>query len=570
MSGQSCQTPRACQACAPAGDAKPGKVTAVLDFSHLKTTAGFDPLYLENAPDGRPFVSHFLERALQVDYIEEFIALMHPKTQAIIAPHLRSFPIIKQLVVPEDAARFYNRHEWIEKGRKWSYESIKGGAADVSWYDEVMPLHIIKLMASQVPMRCMLHLHPEAPLFMPSYATQLLDLELKDDANGTGNFPLLIRHAPLGFSPALVTRQGLNLMRRGVSWSPTQVFRYFADLDGLVRMGIHVKNNMGSDLYRLNFTLRSRRDLGRVRGFISALRENGQEPTPDSLKALRERRPELFDEELPREVDLELTSEGYPEACRLPLPGPRGEMSPGLFGKICDELCSWEDGLLSIGDIGDVLRYSKWKDILPIIKSRKPFGLHMVLNAQTLLEKGDEAVAMLKEVEMDMLTVRLTPLSYSPNYKLADFGPMAEKLSKWMHGDQKAPMIHLEMHKHEENWQDFRQVYDWQRDYTLSSNWAPYNDYSGQMPSLRNLPAYMPRERYACRRLACQMYVLPDGTVPLCKQDFSGRFPAGDANLEPLARIWKRKEFSARRSAQAGGGWDCAPLCPACTRWFHT
>ncbi len=538
----------------------------IIDFTLPITSAEFELRYYDTAFQGLSFLEIFLDRVSKVPGIDNLVAVVHSEVEGRVMPYLSRYSSIKALAVPAmGAAIRYLNHPCLTKSIKWCHQSFRGGALDATIYDDVMPMELLRDLSGQVYPKSLIYFTPEFPLFDVEYATQLLD-NREDDKH---QLLLKVRASVLGASPAVIPWAGLKLLQTA-RWTPLANFRPNPGGDGAMIMRDSVYHDRDTDLKRGSLILRSRRDGRRLTQLLRYLGANKLEWTTRNLVAGLQTEAVAL-EDLPREVDVELNSLGYTASCKLPSLREGPEMDFALFEKLYVEVCSWEDGLLTIGDLGDVLKYSRLGDLRQLVKGKRPWGLHMIWNAETLLEMSPLPLEWM-EIPFDILTLRVTPLSYSRKYKMIDIEPVILELSRiYNKSDYQAPVLHIEMNKHEANWRDAKPIFDWASKYCTSFNLVGFNDYAGQIQSEPGTFHYVPRPRYPCEKLLYQMYVLPDGTVPLCKQDFKGSMAFGNVRDRTLKEIWNDEKLLSLRTRQLAGEFHTTELCGRCkVGWAHT
>jgi hypothetical protein len=65
-----------------------------------------------------------------------------------------------------------------------------------------------------------------------------------------------------------------------------------------------------------------------------------------------------------------------------------------------------------------------------------------------------------------------------------------------------------------------------------------------------------------------RLYVLSDGTVTLCIQDWMGRAPLGNAREQSLLGCWQNVGSLAEQAQQSGWRHDDSPMCRRCFDWL--
>jgi radical SAM protein with 4Fe4S-binding SPASM domain len=75
------------------------------------------------------------------------------------------------------------------------------------------------------------------------------------------------------------------------------------------------------------------------------------------------------------------------------------------------------------------------------------------------------------------------------------------------------------------------------------------------------------KQRFPCIFLWYMLVVNWDGKVGLCSVDWKNSYVAGDANKEPLHRVWQSGKMKQIRQAHLRGEFAYAPICRDCVVW---
>jgi spiro-SPASM protein len=90
-----------------------------------------------------------------------------------------------------------------------------------------------------------------------------------------------------------------------------------------------------------------------------------------------------------------------------------------------------------------------------------------------------------------------------------------------------------------------------------------YDHFCGSLPGLK-VTDLSPLQRMPCWHLRRDLYVLLDGTVPMCREDLAGSHKLGNALEEPLDDIWQRGESYFRRHLDE----EYPELCRNCDEYY--
>lgn len=75
-----------------------------------------------------------------------------------------------------------------------------------------------------------------------------------------------------------------------------------------------------------------------------------------------------------------------------------------------------------------------------------------------------------------------------------------------------------------------------------------------------------PVKRFPCLHLKHDVVVLSNGDVPICRQDFSGKFVAGNAIRDGIEKCWG--SLAGEYHAQWSNNFSNPPLCKGCDEWW--
>lgn len=538
---------------------------ALLDFSNHRSSVFGKTYYNWPIQDNGPsFSEFFIERCLTIEPVDKWLAIVHPDFTDII-DQLSKYEIIQIVQLPKDEEifLFYNDHDKVLKSRKWAYQSIIGGAHDTSIYDELLPTEIIKQIVEQIKCESILHLHPEMPFLNTEYASHLISEYKKSDGK-IKDLPALIYPSEVGRSPFFLTKAGLNYILKQ-NLSPAHALRQGKGFRGIFNVREEVHVDMDVKYKRESFLLRSERDLEKLRYIYQKCRERNIDINSDLSTLLKENK---YTEPLPKEIDIECTSIFYEPELSIPkLDNCTEEIPIDTLERVLKEVSVWEDTLVTLGDITDLLSHSKLDAIAETLKQHKPFGLQLTMNANHLVDYFNKINPFLN-ISTDIINLCLTPLSYREGFELKDFEPILIEFLKRIDAAGDFPIIHLTLHKRAEKWTDFHLVHQWAKKYHLSCNWVPYNHYAKQISISDTMPVYTPRNRYACEKQRFQMYILPNGDVPMCKQDIHSTKVYGNVEDTSIESIWNSTDMADDRKS----GYSLHQLnslCNNCSNWLH-
>lgn len=536
------------------------KNLGIIDLSHDKSSIGTDICFFKEVFPSISFFKFFLNRVSQIEGLDKVVAIVHHNLISKVERELISFPDIDFYPIPEgNKVRHYLDQNIIESSRKWGYRSLRGGAYETSFYDELLPMEIIKQIAEQIDAESILYLNPEMPLFDLEYTHQIMNAESK----GEKTPPFYIRQTVQGLCPLFITETGLKEFKKN-NWSARVVLKTHPGGDGLTILHKYIENST-IDLSRGSFLLRCKNDFEHLTWVLNRLAEKEKPFNAENL-ILESKE---YDHSISMEVDIECSSESFSHSTRLPQDIPDYHIDINIFNKVYNEICDWETGRLSIGDLTDTLGHPMVDEIKEILKSKKPYGLHIILNVEKIIKNQD--LMDWFTIPMDILTLRVTSLCYSLFNSIDDLSDILEYLKNQFNNNKlNFPAVNLELHKNEDNIYDIHKIAELADRYGVSYNWIPYNDYCGQLETSEIIQS-LPNNRYPCEKLLNQMYILSNGNVSSCKQDYKGKQTWGNVHENSLAEIWNSEAYVKARKEQISGIYDqTTPLCKNCQRWNHT
>lgn len=526
---------------------------------------GFGEFYFEEATGGKTFLDLYFDQIPRIQNVD-YYAIVHEELQEKVYPYLDRFPIVRKVLIEKGSPAFYRDQIFVDKGRKWGYDTLRGGAHSYCVFDEMIPMQHLMFFCKKLNPQGILWLSPEMPFFDKNIAVQVFDSSKKQVQKLT--LPFLFRPTTVGISPVLITRYGVELLAEEQSWRPSMCFCPPRHGESMPFFRIVVERDMNLDLRRGNFLLRTPEDLKKMRKIASHISSEKKPLTRDNLWRAIDSHPEEFVRSFPREIELDISNVPYPEGCKLPLKSIESPMPLQIFEKIIDEVCSCEDALLTLGTNADILQLENLRDYLAILKEKRPYGLHLVLNAAEFMNWSEPELFF--QLRPDIITLLMTPISYSPELWARVKDDFPSKLKKGMKNLKVLEtVIHLEIHKYPDIWRDIYKVEALANENNLSYNWVGYNDRAGQLPSMRAL-TFAPAKRAPCSSLINQITILPDGTVPLCKQDFKCLHSFGNVGKDSIETIWNCQSLKDLRKKHLDGDFDCTELCAKCKHWVHT
>jgi radical SAM protein with 4Fe4S-binding SPASM domain len=264
-------------------------------------------------------------------------------------------------------------------------------------------------------------------------------------------------------------------------------------------------------------------------------------------------------------------------------------MEMALFKRIVEQLARYDDVKITFGGYGEPLLHPELPEMIAHAREAGIFGIHVSTNG--LLLEGRLA-EQLVQLDVDVVSISVDGVdeeSYATLKGKHRFQQVMSNVKQFLQLRRKKakqwPLLVLELLKVRETeagWEIFydrwaRTVLDEERelkgqlpkeekaDVVLPRG---FNDFAGQREDM-SLLHLLPARRIPCLRLQNQMFVFSDGKVPMCGQDYQGRFVVGDLNNSTVEELWQGAELLRLRELHYQGRYDEHPLCARCRFWHQ-
>ncbi len=465
--------------------------------------------------------------------------------------------------------------------RKWSLDGWRGGIGSTTCFDEYTDCRLLAGLLESIDADAVLSVPPTAPLLDPGLTDRMIEHRrtVQDDTH------LVFTQAPPGVTGILLDAELVREVARQnipVGW----LFSYKPDnpqkdpifQSACCRIPLELRHATG----------RLIGDTDRAIGTVHALLQEHDEPDAETVgRWLQQREVECL-EPLPREVEIELTTDDpYPGALYRPRGGqvgPRGPIDPKIVEQVVGELSRFDDSLLVLGGFGEPLRHAQFEEILEVIHPKGTDGAGGGVYGLCVRTAGvdltDAHVDLMITHRVDVLTVMLDAWTselygrmQSPNDPaLADLDAVKGRLDRLTLIRQERQSVHPiivpEFTKGRENLDELDDFYDgWLRRCGAACI-TGYSHRAGQCRdhSVMNMA---PATRSACQRLRSRCVVLADGVVVLCDQDFRGLQPVGRIGDQSLEQIWSGAAYERIRAAHRESRFEATELCAVCTEWHR-
>ena len=78
----------------------------------------------------------------------------------------------------------------------------------------------------------------------------------------------------------------------------------------------------------------------------------------------------------------------------------------------------------------------------------------------------------------------------------------------------------------------------------------------------------IPPERHYCNRLKRnECYILWNGDMTICADDYNGRFVGGNINNSGIIELFNSEQFNRYRKLHEDKKWDEISICSTCNEW---
>lgn len=463
--------------------------------------------------------------------------------------------------------------------RKWSLDGWRGGIGGTSSFDEYTDCRLLSGLLETGDAEAVLSVPPAAPLIDPGFADGMIEQcgKVEEDVR------LIFSQAPPGLAGLLLRADLIRELAEKnapVGW----IFGYQPDSPRkdlifqpcCYEIPAEVRYGVG----------RLVADTDRATEAVTALYHDLGEADPVSIGQWLQERAATFVPPVPREVEIELTTD---DPCPDALLRPRGRrvenrgpIDPALIERIVREIARYDDALIVLGGFGDPLRHPQFTSILEAVAKAKtssggPYGLAVRTTAVDLTDEQIQAMIAygvdVLNVTLDAWTADLYGRLHSPRDPAAvSLDNVRRRLGRVSELRQQSasvrPIVLPEFTKARENAQELDAFHDgWIRQVGAVCV-RGYSHHARQSED-RRVISMTPPERVPCRRIRSRALVLADGRMTLCDQDLHGHHAVGSLTESTVPKIWRNAEFERVRAAHQAGQFAPTALCRACEEWHR-
>lgn len=517
--------------------------------------------------NGQTILQRTLERLLHVEGLERRILCVRKRDEAAAAAALSQTGLLSRVELWAGDPGARPRRGLLRSARRWNLDAWRGSLLGTTWFDEfVEPLAVAHAL-DHTGADAALCVDGHQPVLDPMIASGMIAHAREHQAHAR----LVFTQAPPGLAGVVLSREvvrdllttdrpvGLTLSYRPETPATDPITR---------KPCFRIDPAVAQTAARLTGDTRQSREL-----LSAALRELPA-PSAESLCAWLAEHGPAHAAPLPREVELELTTDTPLPRSRLrpPIRESRSMASLEAIERLAGELGQVDDRLVVLAGHGDPLRSPHFGAVCRILRSSGVCGLGV---ETTLVELSDAQIEEMVAAQVDVVEVRLdanSPATYQTLHGVAGFEQALRNIDRLMQARRAAaspqPLIIPSITRCAANLDEIDAFYDrWIRA-TGGALIRGHNAYGGALAA-DGLISATPLVRKPCRRLDSRMMLLADGRAALCHQDFNGDASIGSWLTTSLAGLWRGQQLQRLRAAHCAGEWNALPFCQPCGEWHR-
>lgn len=517
---------------------------------------------------GEPILSRTLKRISLSEKCEQVFVIC-PESQVAVCQSLVPNELKNRVTVRAAKIKADPYRNLVRTSRKWSLDSWRGGLGGTCSIDEYARSDELAVLAYEENADCVMSAPSSAPLIDPKMIDALIDHADVTSEEARMTFA----QAPPGLVGTVFRRELLIEMGQK-HVPPGFVMAYKPDVP---MMDLTHKSCCFTAPEAVRYAAgRLIADTDRSFGTVQKFLQTGQPIEAERVAKWLLNREQAQIPDLPREVEIELTTEDQlpdsllrPRGSRVP---KRGPMTLATVEKIVTELAAHDDALIVLGGFGEPLLHPQFGEILRILKKAGIYGIAVRTNGLALNQTMAE---VLIEHEVDVINVMLDAWSselYAKVQGAARLNEVKQNLADLAtlkrERETVAPLIVPELTKSIETMGEMEAFFDgWLRE----EGWANirgYSHYAGQLPD-RAVMSMAPPTRCPCRQIRHRATVLANDRLAVCDQDFTGKHTVGSLSDASLAEQWQGTFFKNIRSGHDSGKFNVMPLCVTCDEWHR-
>jgi spiro-SPASM protein len=509
---------------------------------------------------GTPVICRTIKRLLRARAIASIHVICPVRQGSIAADALDGLEVRQERI--ESGPTPYA--ELIRAARWWGLDGWRGGVASFCAFDEDFHAGVLSALAEREGADVVVSVPAAAAMIHP----ELIDAMTGHYQAKGHEFQMTFAQAPPGLAPFLIGKNLLQNLAQGheppgliLAYNPDRPIADLTVRDACYHADAAVIESRG----RLQCD--TSRAFDRVRDLIEA----GAEDWPAArIGQWLSDRDERFVEPVPREIEIELTTERRPVGASVLRPGGdamprRGPIDMETIRSISAAIANDDDVCVVLGGHGDPCCHPAFAEICAALRSDAA-----AIAVRTPGTLDDPAVeSALFDVPVDVVEVTLDATSsdtYARVHGVDAFDDVTARVERWLErrvrGGRARPLVVPSFVKSVDNLDEMEAFFDhWQRRLGMQLI-TGHSDYGGQLPR-RAVTSMSPPTRAGCRRTRSRVMVLADGSMTTCDQDFAGRQVVGSVKKCGLVELWRRESWRDIRERAV----PKAPLCAACDQW---
>ena len=518
-----------------------------------------------------PILTRTVQRLLRCQQVAE-VVLTFPQAQAPAVEALLSGTKVTLHPRPVGAPPY---RSLVRTARKWSLNAWRGGLGGSNSFDEYFDVQGCATLAAEHQAHAVMTLQPGAALLDPVLA----DAMVKHAERHAEEVRMTFAQAPPGLVPtilqtALCQELATNRVPPGwtLAYKPETPALDLAFKPCCFGVSGPIRHSSG----------RLTADTSRSIRAMEALIEAGADGDAESVARWLLEREASTPEPLPREVEIELTTEDpipetplRPRGAQVP---PRGPIDLGHVQRLAAELAAEDDSLVVVGGHGDPVLHAQFGEVLTCLRDAGVYGIAVYTTGQSL---SNEAIEAIVAARIDVVVFQIDAWSDATYERLtggAQLATVKEAMNRLIQARQEAgqtePIIVPQITKCTENVEELDAFFDGWMQLQGCATVRGFSTFGGQSRvggRLRDLSVVdmTPPTRTPCQRVMSRCVVLADGSVVPCDQDFTGQLLLGHLGKQTLQEVWSGARAECLRHNHAQGHADTELLCGPCAEWHR-
>jgi spiro-SPASM protein len=270
------------------------------------------------------------------------------------------------------------------------------------------------------------------------------------------------------------------------------------------------------------------------------------------------------------EIELNLARENCEFFIADRLKSPRaGEMDFQALKKLLDNIGAFsENPVVSFGLYGEPFLYSRINELVEELKKHPKtkflFESRCLFNNTAAIEKALALpnVQVLFDVSFslpDSFNKYKKPLD--PVIPFEGYLSIEKKILSLPERDK----IYIQFTRSTVNENELFKFYESWKDFSDRIVIRKPDTFGGLLDAYRVVDL-SPVKRFPCLHLKHDLVIFTDGTVPVCREDFDGKYVAGNAFKDGIEKCWG--SLSAEYHVQWSNQYDKPPVCKGCDEWW--